>query len=35
MKPIQEMSFEEQMKLARQNMQLKKEKFFKENKIKR
>jgi hypothetical protein len=35
MKPIQEMSFQEQMKLSRQNRQLKKQKFLKENKIKR
>jgi|VirMetMinimDraft_7_1064189.scaffolds.fasta_scaffold18394_2 hypothetical protein len=35
MKPINEMSFQEQMKLSRQNRQLKKQKFLKENKIKR
>jgi|TARA_R110000787_G_scaffold62822_6_gene141890 hypothetical protein len=35
MKAIQEMFFDEQMKLARQNTQLKKQKFLKQNKIKR
>jgi|TARA_R100001463_G_scaffold62214_1_gene115087 hypothetical protein len=35
MKPINEMSYQEQMKLSRQNRQLKKQKFLKENKIKR